>query len=283
MALTAGDGAKALEHFRKATEIADGAFVAGFLAATQGNTAEAEAHLAKAAQNKGDLGRQVSKSGIDAAIRYPITPEIAASICIDRVGRMLLAAELYQKDGRPDKALKCVAKTVSRFPDDPVLRLSLAELLVETAESGDGCCRNAAAAVRGLASKPTRADNGSAFAVSQLVDELEGGSERIYRRVVELTQATADLSPLHGCLLVYGARALSGLGLPKAARQTSTNTLRRRKGRPEEFLRAQPCERAVAYAETGQRARSRGAFETLYALQPGYEDVAAWICLGQRR
>jgi tetratricopeptide (TPR) repeat protein len=278
-ALTSGDESKALEHLREATEIADGAFLAGFLAAKEGNTAEAEGHLVKAAENLGDLGRQVMHFGIDAVIPYPITPEITANICMDRVGWMLLAAEVYQQDGMPDKALYCVAETLLHVPDDPVVRLSLAELLVETAEGGDGSCRAAGAVVRELAGKGAMDDDGSGIAVNELVCDLEAGSERVYRRVVKLAQDINNLSPIHSCLLLYRARALRGLGLSKAARQTLTNTLRRKKGRPEHLMRALRYERALAYAETGQRARSRGDLEMLYASDPDYEDVASRLGL----
>ncbi|RLB88038.1 MAG: DUF4236 domain-containing protein, partial [Deltaproteobacteria bacterium] len=68
--------------------------------------------------------------------------------------------------------------------------------------------------------------------------------------------------------------ALHGLGLLDAARETLTGALRRKKGRSEELLRALRYERALVYEDLGQRRRSRGELEKLYAEDPDYEDVA---------
>ena len=271
-ALVSGNESKALAHLRNATEIADGAFLAAFLAAKEGLTEEAERHLVTTGENIGELGRQVGSFGIDAAIPYSITPEITANICMDRVGWMLLAAEVSQQAGSSDRALYAVAKTLDHVPDDPVVRLSLVELLVETAAGGNGCCRAAAAVVRELGNEG--AADGSGEAVHELAGDLEEGRDRVYRRVVELTQDISNLSPIHGCLLLYRAKAFRAMGLPKAARQTLTNTLRRKKGRPQQLMRALRYERALAYAESGQRARSRGDLELLFSSDPNYEDVA---------
>ena len=271
-ALVSGDESNALAHLRKATEIADGAFLAAFLAAKQGFTEEAERHLVKAGESIGELGREVRSFGIDASIPCSITPEITANICMDRVGWMLLAAEVSQQAGSSDRALYAVAKTLDHVPDDPVVRLSLVELLVETAEGGNNCCRAAGAVVRELGN--SGAAHGSGEAVRELAGHLENGRDRVYKRVVELTQDISNLSPIHGCMLLYRAKALRAMGLPKAARQILTNALRRKKGRPQQLMRALRYERALAYAESGQRSRSRGDLELLYASDPDYEDVA---------
>ena len=71
-----------------------------------------------------------------------------------------------------------------------------------------------------------------------------------------------------------GLRPLHAMGLPKVARQKLTNTLRPSKGRPQQLMRVLRYQCPVAYAESGQRAGSRGAIEMLYASDPDYEDVA---------
>jgi len=53
-----------------------------------------------------------------------------------------------------------------------------------------------------------------------------------------------------------------------------TSTLRRKKGRSEDLLRALRYERALVYEGLGQRRRARRALEKLYAESPDYEDVA---------
>jgi len=86
-------------------------------------------------------------------------------------------------------------------------------------------------------------------------------------------------TPVHTALLLYKARALRGLGLLDAARETLTGTLRRKKGRSEELLRALRYERALIYEDLGQHRRARSEFEKLYAEAPDYEDVAARLGL----
>ncbi len=89
----------------------------------------------------------------------------------------------------------------------------------------------------------------------------------------------ARISVVCCCLLLYKARALRGLGLPDAARETLTIALRRKKDRSDELLRALRYERALVYGEMDQRKRARKEFEKLYADDPDYGDVAARLGL----
>ncbi len=93
-------------------------------------------------------------------------------------------------------------------------------------------------------------------------------------RVVRLAQGVENESALHAALMLYQGRALRRLGLGAAARDVLTEALRRRKGRPEELLKALRYERALVYTELGQRSRARSEFGRLYAEDPDYEDVA---------
>ena len=54
---------------------------------------------------------------------------------------------------------------------------------------------------------------------------------------------------VHTALLLYKAKALRGLGLLDAARETLTGALRRRKGRSEELLRALRYEGVLVYED----------------------------------
>ena len=72
---------------------------------------------------------------------------------------------------------------------------------------------------------------------------------------------------------MYKARALRGLGLLDAARETLTDALRRKKGRSEELLRALRYERALVYEDLGKLRRARAELEKLYAEAPDYGDV----------
>lgn len=94
------------------------------------------------------------------------------------------------------------------------------------------------------------------------------------QRVVSLTAAVDNETPVHTALLLYKGRALAGLGLKDAAVETFTAALRRRKDRSEDLLRQIRYERAVVYEGMGRKAAARREFERLYAEAPDFEDVA---------
>ena len=152
-----------------------------------------------------------------------------------------------QRQERWEDAIACLERLQRLEPDDVVVKLSLAELLLQA--------------------RP--------------------GDKNVCRKVVRLTEGIENETPVHTALLLYKARALRGLGLLDAARETLTGALRRRKGRSEELLRALRYERALVYEDLGQRRRARSELEKLYAEFPDYEDVApGWDCSGnpnQRR
>lgn len=149
-------------------------------------------------------------------------------------------------------------------PDDVVVKLSLAELLLDVRPS----------------EKTNRQDSrfGRAGGTTE-GHEPGNASVNVCRKVVRLAQGIENETPVHTALLFYKAGALRGLGFLDAARETPTGTLRRKNGRSEELLRALRYERALVYEELGQRRRARSELEKLYAEYPDYEDVAARLGL----
>jgi tetratricopeptide (TPR) repeat protein len=148
---------------------------------------------------------------------------------------LLALVEVYQRQERWEEAMACLERLQQLEAEDVVVKLSLAELLL-TARPDD---------------------------------------PNVFRRVVKLAQGTENETPVHTTLLLYKARALRGLGLLTAARDTLTAALRRKKGRSEELLRALRYERALVYEGLGQDQKARSELEKLYAEDPNYEDVAA--------
>ena len=138
-----------------------------------------------------------------------------------------------------DNELSFLEKLLCLAPHDVVIRLSLAELL--------------------LNSQPTKKD--------------------IYQKVVRLGEAIENDTPIHAALMLYKARALRHLGLITAARDTLTAALCRKKGRSRDLLRAIRYERALVYGELGQKSRARAKFAKLYVGAPDFEDVAARLGL----
>ena len=247
--LVLGNEEKALEHLEKAVHLADGAYLAGFLALKQQRLEEAATYLATAAEKHSRLGRYFFKYGISAAMSLPITDlsacghaqagEISAHVGPDLRGVLLGLVEVYQRQERWEDAIACLERLKRLEPDDVVVKLSLAELLL-TARPGD---------------------------------------KNVCRKVVRLTEGIENESPIHTALLLYKARALRGLGLLIAARETLTGALRRKKGRSEELLRALRYERVLVYEDLGKPRRARSELEKLYAEDPDYEDVAAQLGL----
>jgi len=237
--LVLGNEDKALQYLEKAVHLADGAYLAGFLALKKGRLADAEGYLATAVQKHSHLGRYFSRYGISATISLAITDEVVAIIDPNLRGVLLGLAEVYQRQERWQDAISCLERLWQLGPDDVVVKLSLAELLLDA----------------------------------------HPGDQEVCQRVVRLAGGIGNDTPIHTALLLYKAKALHALGLLEAARDTLTAALRRKKGRSEELLRALRYQRALVYEDLGQRRRARRDLEKIYAEAPDYEDVAARLGL----
>jgi len=96
--LVLGNEEKALEHLRQVVHLADGAYLAGFLALKKERLEEATDYLATAAEKHSRLGCYFSKYGISATLSLPIADEVSAHVGPDlpegaaRLGRGLPAS-----------------------------------------------------------------------------------------------------------------------------------------------------------------------------------------------
>ncbi len=237
--LVAGNEKKAMRHLRKATHLADGAYLAGFLALKRHRFKESEKYLKTALKDYRRLGRYFSKYGISMLLNLPITGRVSAHVGPDLRGVLLALVELYQYQKRWHEAMECLERLRRLEPEDVVVKLSLAELLMEA--------------------RP--------------------GDKKTCRRIVRLCKDVENETPIHTSLLYYKAKALRELGLSEAARDTLTYALRRRKGRSDELRRALRYERILAYRELGKKSRVREECEKLYAEDPDYQDVARLLGL----
>lgn len=134
-ALVHGDEALARERLRSARELADGAFIGGLLALKAGDLAEAETLFEVADSRSAELGTLFDKYGLAARALLAVSEEVRAVIGADRRGVLLARAELAQMKERPGAALPLLDELLRAHPQDALVRLSLAELLVE--EQGD--------------------------------------------------------------------------------------------------------------------------------------------------
>jgi len=235
--LALGNEDSALNHLRKAVHLADGAYLAGFLAFKKELFEEAEQYLNAAYRNYRKLGTYFSKYGISATMSLPITEEVSAHVGPDVRGILLALVEIYQRQERREDALDCLNKLRRLEPDDLVVKLSFVELLME----------------------------------------LRPNDPSVSRRVVHMTEGVENDSEIHSALLLYKAMALRRLHLNETARDVLTKALRRKKDLSEELFHALLYERALAYEDLGQHKRARSELEKLYAEAPDYEDVATRI------
>lgn len=135
--------------------------------------------------------------------------------------------EAYECLGRTADALAALRRLQTFAPDDPVVRLSLAELLVH-GQPAEGAALEEAA---------------------------------------RLGENVPNDSAIHAAFRLYRARAMRELDLPDAATALLSKTLRRTADRPAELLHALRYERALADEAAGQPKRARADLERLYPLR----------------
>jgi len=123
--------------------------------------------------------------------------EVSAHVGPDLRGVLLDLVEVYQRQERWEDAIACLERLRRLEPDDVVVKLSLADLLVDA----------------------------------------HPGDKTVRRKVVRLASGLENETPVHTALLLYKARALRGLGLLIAAREILTAPCAGRRGGPRSFLR----------------------------------------------
>ncbi len=233
--LALGEGDRAFNRLKEALYLADGAYLAGFLALKTGRLNEAADYLQAASLKFNRLGRYFQKYGVSAVMSLPITDDVTAHVGPTLRGVLLGLVEVCQRRERWQEAMAYLERLRKLAPDDIVVKLSLCELLLES----------------------------------------KGDNRKLLQRVVRLAGDVKNETPVHTALLLYKARALRGLGLAEAAKTGITMALRYRKGRSEELMHALRYERAMAYEDLGQKKKARNDLEKLYGMVPRYKDVAA--------
>lgn len=230
------DDAAAIATLDSPDAVADALFMAGMLTLKAQRYTEALALFDRAEADPAGLGACFAKYGVSAHVHLPITEHITAIIEPDTHGMALARAEAEQARENWQAAIDALEPLYAADPDDRVVILSLAEILIE-----------------------------------------EQAGENAYKRVVELTQGTANHSQLEAAIGYWKGRALHRLNLLTAARDALTTALRRKKDRDPDLLRAIQYERALVYDALGQHSRAHEEFGRIYADDPNYEDVAKRI------
>jgi len=132
--LSLGNDKSAYEKLKNASHLADGAFMAGYLALNNGKLDEAEGFFSSARDNYRNLGKYFSKYGVAATMSLAITSEYTAHLNPSLRGVLLALTEVYQRLGNRDKAITTLKRLRRLEPDDIVIKLSLAEILVDAGD-----------------------------------------------------------------------------------------------------------------------------------------------------
>jgi len=143
--------------------------------------------------------------------------EVTAFIGPDRRGVLLALTEAYQGLQNPKEAITCLRQLRKLDPEDVAVRLSLAELLMETQPEG----------------------------------------KKVWKEVIQLAEDIDNDSAVHTAMLLYKAQALRQLGLLDAASSLLTTARRRKKDRSDELLNALQYERALVYEAQGKEKNRR--------------------------
>ncbi len=140
-ALAEGNDTAALDKLKEAASLPDGAFFAGFIALHQNQLEDALKFMLLAQKNQDELGKLFEKYELAADLNLPITEEITAHIRPDAAGVALVLAEIYQARGREQDALSTLQQLYQQNPEDVIVRLSIAELLLPAISESDTCQR----------------------------------------------------------------------------------------------------------------------------------------------
>ena len=232
-ALETRNEAEAYDLAKRGAKLADGAFLAGYLALASGDFTEAEEYLLAAVEDHRDLGRHFDANDFDPDLHLPITDEVVATVRPGLRGALLGLVEVYQAQERVKDAIATLDRLSQLEPLDVVIKLSLMELLARA--------------------RPE--------------------SQQTWQYLIRLSKGIENDSAVHAAVLLYKGWALRKLEMNEAAREVLSLAMRKKKGRSEELLRAIRYQRALVYEALGDKRRNRQELERIYASDPDYEDV----------
>jgi len=152
--LVLGNENKALEHLEKAVHLADGAYLVGFLALKQQRLEEAATYQATAADLPAAAHWLAAQAGKHSRLGHyfsklrhlrhhePHHHRRSIRVCgPGSSGRPIGLVEVYQRQERWEDAIACLARLQRLEPDNVVVKLSLAELLLDARPGVKNVCR----------------------------------------------------------------------------------------------------------------------------------------------
>lgn len=129
-----GELEEALALFARSPERADSAFTGGIIALRLERFAEATDLLNQALDNADDLGALFDRYELELDVALPVTGDVELHITRpSRRAAMLALVEAYQALDDYEGSLDLLQELYGEEPDDPMIRVSLAEILLELA------------------------------------------------------------------------------------------------------------------------------------------------------
>ena len=223
-----GDHESGLRHLRRAFARADGAFLAGFLAAKCHIYDEAATFLEESGTRARELGKFFAKHKVELCIAMPLGTHVWAHCEPSPRGLAFGLFDVHRRQNRPDKIEESLEQLRKITPKDPVVRL---------------------------------------FLVEHWLDHRQEGKD-LWRRIVKAVGKVGNETAVHASLLLHKANALRHLGKPDEAREELSLALRRKKDRDPILLLALRWERALAYEAAGDTRQSRKDLESIMADAP---------------
>ena len=230
-----GRKGESLGLLRECPDKADAMYLAGAIHMSKDEFAKAADCLKRAYSGRKNLGREFGKLGIRVDSALLVTDHVVAYVMCRPRGVTLMLAECMQRVGEIDEARKLLRQLLSEFPDDPVVKLSYVDVLLEK--------------VRG------------------------DGDRELCKRIVKAIGEVENSDEVGTSLLHAKGQALCGMGMHDLGSQALTLALRRKKGRGRELLSTVRYDRAMAYLEMGHDAKAKKDLQAIYLEDPGFRDV----------
>ena len=161
-----------MEHLTNAFHLADGAFMAGWLCLGKQDFYRAERYLTCAITHETEIGSLFDKYGVSLHIELAITHELIANLAATATAARLAIVEVFQRQQRWNEAVNILQHLHRAHPEDPVICLSVVELLMHIRPNDKTTCS----------------------------------------QVVKLADGIQDESPVHVAILLYKSKGPSGLG-----------------------------------------------------------------------
>lgn len=227
-AFLAGDLQTALTLFQLNSNAPDSAFIAGIMLLNANDYVSAQRNFSFAEQNASQLGVLFSKYNIDINISFPITDILTVNLVPSVLAVKLAKVEILQHQRDFNAACNILLELFQIAPDNLLVQISLAELVLESAPHN-------AEWLNYLASALTNVENDT---------------------------------PIHTVLLYYKSVVLKNLGLYDAALDVLSKASRKKSGRSVELLQALCHEKALIYEAQGNERKARSCWEKIYAEDP---------------